>query len=107
MGEFLGREFEGLKSRCKLDSLVQYLLWGEEPEDNTPMDPDAAINFFWDIVETLYPEVSRDDDRFFDMVLNLTHDVEAASFKAGFVAGFSLAQDIGCAAKDSTYIDNN
>ena len=107
MSEFLGREFEGLTSRCKLDSLVQYLIWGEEPADDAPIDPDEAVNLFWDRVEALYPEVSRDDNRFFDIVLNLTHDVEAASFKAGFVAGFSLAQDIGRAAKDGTYIDNN
>lgn len=91
------REFEGLAARCKLDSVLGYMLWGEESVRCAGEDPEAALDIFWDEVEAQYPNVSRYDNRFFSIVTKLTGNVEEAFFKAGF----SLAQEIRRAAEEN------
>ena len=49
------REFEGLAARCKLDSVLGYMLWGEESVRCAGEDPEAALDIFWDEVEAQYP----------------------------------------------------
>lgn len=94
------REFEGLASRCKLEKVLGFLLRGEEAAGCSGEDLDAALDAFWDEVEALYPNVSRRDDRFFSIAVKLAESVEEAAFRAGFLSGFSLSQEIIRAAAE-------
>lgn len=87
------KEFRELAERSRLNSLLDYILWGEGAAGGEQQDPETAVKAFRMEMEALYPEVSR-DDRFQDAVVRLTAAEEEAYFKAGFLAGFALAEEI-------------
>ena len=95
------KAFEEMRNRCRLDGLLGYLRWGEEVIPHPVLDPDAALEAFFSRIESLYPGMSRHEDRFYEAVMALAVNVEEAHFKAGFLSGFSLAQEIDRAAAEN------
>ncbi len=84
-------------SRAKseiLDSALRFLLREEDDEERVLKEIEKVIDPFWDRAEALNPAFSRDDDPLFMLVTGLVSDIEDASYKAGFLAGFALAQEI-------------
>ena len=87
---------------CRLDAVLHFLLREEDETDQILREIEKVLDPFWDDVEALYPAVSRNDDSFFLLVTGLVVDIESASFKAGFLSGFSLAQEIDAEIKQKT-----
>ena len=77
-----------------LDTILHFLLREADGADEKLQEIEKILDPFWEAVETLYPQVDRNDDRFFLLVTGLVSDIEDASYKLGFLQGFSLAQEI-------------
>ena len=76
-----------------LDTILHFLLREADGADEKLQEIEKVLEPFWDAVETLYPAVSRDNDRFFLLVTGLVSDIEDAVYQLGFRQGFSLAQE--------------
>jgi len=77
-----------------LDSALRFLLREEDGTERVLKEIEKVLDPFWDRAEALNPTFSRDDDPLFMLVTGLVSDVEDASYKAGFLTGFALAQEI-------------
>lgn len=92
-------DYEGLEEKCRLDVVLHFLLREEDETERTLKEIEKVLDPFWDRLEVLYPTVSRNDDPFFLLVTGLVADIESASYKAGFLEGFSLANEIAAGTK--------
>ena len=77
-----------------LDAILRFLLREEDGTERVLKEIEKVLDPFWDRAEALNPTFSRDDDPLFMLVTGLVSDVEDASYKAGFLTGFALAQEI-------------
>ena len=76
-----------------LDSVLHFLLREADGADEKLQEIEKVLDPFWDKAEAMYPQLSRNDDRFFLLVTGLVSEIEDAIYKLGFLQGFSLAQE--------------
>ena len=78
----------------KLDAMLRFLLREEDSEERKQTKIEKVLDLYWDEAEALTPAISRNDDTLFMLIAGLISDIEDASYKAGFLDGFSLAQEM-------------
>ena len=87
-------KMEKTSERGKLDAMLRFLLRESDESERALREIEKVLDPFWDRIEKLYPTVSRNDDPCFMLVAGLVSDIEDAAYKAGFFAGFSVAQEM-------------
>ena len=74
--------------------MLRFLLREEDSAERKLTKIEKALDLFWDEAEALNPAISRNDDALFMLIAGLISDIEDASYKTGFLDGFSLAQEM-------------
>lgn len=87
-------ELNSILKRSKFENFMAYLISeigdNEEVLDNYDILIDQSYDIFFDGLEEMYPDASRDDDKLFDIVCNFISTHDDIFFEAGTLVGFQL-----------------
>ena len=87
-------ELNRMIRKMKVENLARYLMYDVEVdvEETADYEQDLKESYeiFFQKLEDMYPEASRQDDELFRLVTNFAVKHENISFKAGMFIGFQI-----------------
>lgn len=95
--------------RAKVDELISYLIYdtganSEMAENYEQMINDSFIHFF-EKLESLFPEVDREEDEVFSIVADLVTVHDDIYFSSGLLVGFQLYKNMEQSFENSKEFD--
>jgi hypothetical protein len=91
-------ELNRMIRKMKVENLARYLMYDVEVdvEETADYEQDLKESYeiFFQKLEDMYPEASRQDDELFRLVTNFAVKHENISFKAGMFIGFQIYKNM-------------
>ena len=100
-------ELNRMIRKMKVENLARYLMYDVEVdvEETADYEQDLKESYeiFFQKLEDMYPEASRQDDELFRLVTNFAVKHENISFKAGMFIGFQIYKNMEEGYRGHTY----
>ena len=91
-------ELNRMIRKMKVENLARYLMYDVEVDveeiADYEQDLKESYEIFFQKLEDMYPEASRQDDELFRLVTNFAVKHENISFKAGMFIGFQIYKNM-------------
>ena len=95
---YVMEELNRMIRKMKVENLARYLMYDVEVdvEETADYEQDLKESYeiFFQKLEDMYPEASRQDDELFRLVTNFAVKHENISFKAGMFIGFQIYKNM-------------
>ena len=95
---YVMEELNRMIRKMKVENLARYLMYDVEADVEETVDYEQDLNesyeVFFQKLEDMYPEASRQDDELFRLVTDFAVKHENISFKAGMFIGFQIYKNM-------------